>query len=115
MAKINGKPSVFISLASPHQTQVTPAPVSQARMKSAVEIATEMAEDFGWENDPETIASLNAWHDELDAAWRADPEAQRRYAEWLETQAEVADLASLGEAGQHAIAGHDARWQEGGK
>ena len=124
-ATINGKSSVFLS-------PVTPVPVidQPTYFADAVRVATEMATDteptdFDWYNDPEVQADLNAWHDSLDTpeaqeqrdAWcdeQERAELERREAE-LERQAEAAELASLGESGQHAIAGHDAVWQAGGE
>ena len=87
--------------------------------------------DEDWLNDPETIESLNAWHDERDAEFWNDPEAVREYEAWLEKESRIADetaefdalcevfdpeayeLASLGIGAGHYIAGHDAVWQDG--
>ena len=85
MATINGKPSIFI-------TPVTPVPViSPADYATAfVDIATEMATQA----EPKTDAEFDALCDAHDA--------------------EVEELVSLGDSALHAIAGHDAVWQQGG-
>lgn len=124
MATINGKPSVFLSLDPPASEQGIPVPDYQTRVAEHVQIATAMAESLVDPlDDPETQADLNAWHDAREAEFQNDPEAQRHRDEWceeqaraaeMEAEAEAAELASLGVAGQHAIAGHDARWQNGG-
>ena len=130
MATINGKTSIFKGL------EVQPAGMIntdyETRIDDFLGIATEMAteNDFDWENDPETVAELNAWYDSLDT-----PEAFEEYDAWVTEQeriaiekeeaefeahicsqydAEVAELENLGDAGRHAIAGHDLVWQAGG-
>ena len=124
MATINGKPSVFLSLDPPTAEQGIPVPDYQSRVADHVQIATAMAESFADPlDDPQTQRELSEWHAERDAEFRNDPESQRQLDAWceeqarldeLEAEAEAAELASLGEAGQHAIAGHDRRWQKGG-
>ena len=82
-AMINGKPSIYI-------TPVTPVnPTYPARIKDFTEIAESMATepepDFDWENDPETVAELNAWYDSLDT-----PEAFEEYDAWVTEQERIA-------------------------
>ena len=136
-ATINGSPSIFQTPEFP-TTAVTPD--YETRIADVITIATEMADetltDADWLNDPETVAELSAWHEELDEAWRNDPKAQAEYDAWVTEQERIAiekeesdfeahlcsqydadadELASLGDAGLHAIAGHDAVWQAGGQ
>ena len=92
-ATINGKPSVYL-------TPEMPTPVShETHITDAVRIATEMVAetqkpesewtDEDYLNDPETVASLNAWYEEREAEFWNDPEAVAKYDEWVTEQAEL--------------------------
>lgn len=137
MATINGQPSVFLS-PTEIPTEINPSVDYETRVTDFTAIATEMATsetemtDEDWLNDPEFQAEYNEYLEGLERDWLNDPEAQRQFAEWCDEQERLADeeamfdslceahdadtheLASLGDAAGHYIAGHDAIWQEGG-
>ena len=133
---INGKPSIFQSLATPTEQ----SPTYPDRVADFTAIATEMAAeaepktDSDWLNDPKTQAELNAWYDSLDT-----PEAFDEYDAWVTEQERIAmmiegemsleeetDLCSRydAEAAEAASLGcgyliglntnHDDVWQAGG-
>ena len=128
-ATINGKPSVFL-------TPVTPVPVIDQPTYFAdpenIDFFARPPLPTIQEQLAETDRKMAEAHRQAEAEWLADEEAQREYQEWSdslyntpEAQAELdawcdeqerqAELTSLGDAGLHAIAGHDARWQAGGQ
>ena len=78
----------------------------------ASEAEAENAVRDAWENCPDCVAEYKAWSE---ATERSADEESGFDALCEAYDAEVDELASLGEAGQHAIAGHDAKWQNGGK
>ena len=132
-AIINGKPTVYL-------TPVTPVPVINPSYASAfVGIATEMvaeteaqqhtncpdcqAEMVNWRLDNPTASDTDAEnaHHQI---WEGCPSCRAEYAEWSsefeehlcgQYDAEVEELASLGDGARHYIAGHDAEWQAGCK
>ena len=135
-ATINGKTSIFQSLATPTEQ----SPTYPDRVADFTAIATEMAAeaepktDADWLNDPKTQAELNAWYDSLDT-----PEAFDEYDAWvteqeriaIETEGEMspeeeadlcsrydADAAELASFGCACLIGlntnHDLIWQQGG-
>lgn len=135
VATINGKPSLFVSPDTPTEIY----PVYSDRVSTFTEIAEQMATEGETEmtdedmlNDPEFQAEYNEYLERLDEEWRNDPEAQRKFEEWCDEQERIAneeamlnascashdadahELASLGCAAGHYIAGHDDVWQQGG-
>ena len=95
-ATINGKPSIFKSPAAP-------TPAAENYFSSYACIATEMAT----ETEPKTEA------EQIDAECYMSAEEEAHLCSKFD--AEVAELASLGDGARHYIAGHDAVWQEGGE
>ena len=123
-ATINGTPSIFISAEPPtgtfptYRDRVANFTAIAENMATEGEVDTDQAEQ-DWLNDSEAQADYQAWCEELEAQWLNDPKAQQEFCDWcdeaeLESMAEEAELARLGDAGLHAIAGHDLKWQAGG-
>lgn len=118
MATINGKPSVFRQISNPPEVEAcrfTNNPefdfeaYMNAMTMSALEMAADLeAQETEWLNDPVAQVEYTEYCKALDEAERAEYEAD------MEQQAEAAELACLGDAGLHAISGHDLVWQVGG-
>lgn len=90
---INGKPSLFI-------TPAAPTPAAENYFRSYARIATEMATETQTQDVNDPVSDIT-------------PEEEAHICSQYD--AEVAELASLGDGARHYIAGHDAVWQEGGE
>ena len=140
---INGKPSVFLTMANPNPTTADyPTRINDfvgIATAMVTELATPEAEmtDEDWLNDPEFQAEYNEYLERLEREWRNDPKAQAEFDEWvteqeriaLETEGETtpeeeADLCNRYDAeadtyaelrcgAGHYFAGHDNAWQAG--
>ena len=93
MATINGRPSIFKTPEG-----VTPELDYPTYFNGYVKIATEMVSET---ETPEADPFEMTAEEEAHLCSQYD--------------AEVAELASLGDGAKHAIAGHDLVWQAGGQ
>lgn len=135
-AMINGKPSVFKTLATPtEQFPIYPTRVADfASITSDMTAEAEPKTDEDWLNDPEFQAEYNAWIDSQNT-----PEAFEKLDKWVTEQerlaimtegemtpeeeahlcsqydADAAEMASLGCGYLIGLnTNHDAVWQAGG-
>ena len=122
-ATINGTPSIFISAEPPTGT----FPTYRDRVANFTAIAEGMVTEgevnpnqaeLEWLNDPETQQEYQDYLDDIEAqrdrVAELETQENEAYEAHLEAQAEVHDLARLGESAMHAFAGHDLIWQAGG-
>ena len=144
MATINGTPSIFQTPVTPvpvinpdaystafvgiatdmvAETEAqrhTNCPACQEQMvhwrtanPTANEADAEKAHEQIWSECPACVAEYCEWSEGVERATDAEAEFEAHLCSQYD--AEAAELASLGDAGQHAIAGHDAVWQAGGE
>ena len=75
--------------------------------------------ELEWLNDPETQQEYQDYLDDIEAqrdrVAELETQENEAYEAHLEAQAEVHDLARLGESAMHAFAGHDLNLASGGQ
>ena len=112
MSTINGQKSVFLTPSAPVQseesTPLQPATVDyetyyQQQIDDAIQFARQLQ---SWLDDAQAQQEYQAWSDACRESEPMPTDAEKR--------AEAHELARLGDAALHCIAGHDIKWQQGG-